>query len=336
MERLSLAALLAWAAVATALALSPYTFESDCLICRNGAHLDAETGQLVFESAGMARTAVPETFNDALSRSGSLIVDMTVTPETVRQGGPARILSYSSGRYSRNFTLGQQDDRLIVRLRTRASDPNGRKAELVLPDVFAAGTETRIRVRHDARGTIVATSGAARARFPYARADFTTWDDGPDLLLGNETTGDRPWLGSVGDVTIRAGPQGPVLAEFDFADPDRSLPGALGVADLRLPARFAILVSLAGEGFQIEDFTLHLGMLLPVGLLATLAVARDRPDILAVSSAMLVAVAFALAIEIAQYFIASRTMSALDFLWGVLGGLLGAAGGLALRRRLRG
>lgn len=335
MERLSLAALLGWTVLATALALSPYSFAWSCLICVNGATLDADAGRLVLESPGIARAPVPEAFSAALAETGSLVVELAVTPDNARQSGPARILSYSSGPYSRNFTIGQAGDRLVVRLRTSPSDPNGRRGEIVLPGVFAAGETARIRIRHAPDGTSVETGGPASAHLAGLTPDFGLWDDSFALLIGNETTGDRPWLGSVGRITIRAGPPGPILADFDFSRPDRSPPGALSVGDLRVPTLFPVHVPLRGEHFQMKDFALHIGMLFPVGFLAALAFARPRRDRAALAAAMLAVVAFALAIEVAQHFNVKRTMSALDFFWGVIGGLLGALAGLWVRLRVR-
>ena len=331
MQRLAAIALLAWAAFATALALSPYRFEWRCLICHNGAAIEPDRGALVFEAPGMARATVPPAFVDRLIAAGTMTLEIELATAIPAQSGPARILSYSAGPYSRNVTIGQERDALIVRLRTGRADRNGKAHEIAVPGVFESGAARDIVVRLAGDGTEVIVDGATAIRAPSARADFASWDPGFDLFLGNESTGDRPWLGALYRVAMTARPDRPPLAEFDFGQPHTPAAAILGVSDLQLPAWFAHLVPLRGEAFQTKDFVLHVGMLLPVGFLSMLAFARARSDAASLAVSALIVLIYALAVEVAQHFTPTRTMSALDFLYGCLGGLVGMAGGLLAR-----
>ena len=64
------------------------------------------------------------------------------------QGGPARIVSISSDAFNRNFTLGQEYDDLIIRIRSPITGPNGRYPELVIPGVFENSLEHQIVVSY--------------------------------------------------------------------------------------------------------------------------------------------------------------------------------------------
>ena len=56
--------------------------------------------------------------------------------DTLDNTGPARIVTCSKNIYVRNFTLGQDNADLIVRLRTRAGGDNGTCPEWRVPNIF--------------------------------------------------------------------------------------------------------------------------------------------------------------------------------------------------------
>ena len=73
---------------------------------------------------------VPDgTFNkeirDACRKTDELAIEAIVTASRVPQFGPARIISLSKGPSKRNFTLGQEGDRLVLRLQTSNTSRNG-------------------------------------------------------------------------------------------------------------------------------------------------------------------------------------------------------------------
>ena len=335
MERLALLGLAVWAALATALALSPYAFEWRCLICENGATVETAPPGLAFRSPGLARADVPSSFARRLAEAGTMTIEMTLAPGRVAQSGPARILTQSAGPYSRNFTIGQDRDALVLRFRTSDADRNGRNNKITLPGVFTDTDEIRLELTHDRTGTTVTVQGTETFKASDARADFTAWNDGFDLFVGNESTGDRPWLGVVRRLVIAGGPDAPALVDLDFGGSAEASPASVQASDLRIPRIFLHLVPLRGESFQLQDFILHMGMLLPVGFLAVLAFGRERHEATVFAVSTLIVLAYAFAVEIAQHFTATRTMSALDFLWGALGGVLGAAAGHGVRRLTR-
>lgn len=60
-----------------------------------------------------------------IKASGALTVLVTVRSAGIRQDGPARIATMSGNPLRRNFTIGQEGSRFIVRLRTASSGLNG-------------------------------------------------------------------------------------------------------------------------------------------------------------------------------------------------------------------
>ena len=54
----------------------------------------------------------------ACRKSNELSVEAVIRPDRLDQTGPARIVTFSSDSGNRNFTLGQQNDSLVFRLRT--------------------------------------------------------------------------------------------------------------------------------------------------------------------------------------------------------------------------
>ena len=60
-----------------------------------------------------------------LKEGRGLSVEVWLATSDLDQSGPARIISYSLNPEQRNFTLGQQKNSLIFRLRTTETDLNG-------------------------------------------------------------------------------------------------------------------------------------------------------------------------------------------------------------------
>ncbi len=137
---------------------------------------------------------------DACRASKEVTLEAWIQPANVSQDGPARILSVSSSKAERNVTLGQglygnrSTDLYMTRLRTAKTSTNGLPA--VVTPIGVATTELTHVVytrRADGRATLY-VNGQDRGVLNIA-GDFSTWDDRMPLLLANELSNDRPWLG---------------------------------------------------------------------------------------------------------------------------------------------
>ena len=157
--------------------------------------------------------------------SGELTLEVGLRADTLRQGGPARIVSFSADPYRRNFTLGQQDDRLLLRLRTPQTGENGMKPETTLCKVREAAEHHVVVTYRDGElvcyldGQVAMRSGAVRGR-------FDNWEP-MHLLLGDEYEGSRDWQGSFTRLAILGRAIGPEEAKQRFEDARKGvLPGA--------------------------------------------------------------------------------------------------------------
>jgi hypothetical protein len=81
--------------------------------------------------------AAPGNLTKQLITSSQFTLGATISSDSGSQSGPARIISLSADAVRRNFTLGQQGEDLIVRLRTPLTGPNGVNPSLRVPSVFS-------------------------------------------------------------------------------------------------------------------------------------------------------------------------------------------------------
>ena len=75
---------------------------------------------------------------------GGLSVETFIRPADLNQSGPARIVSLSRSPSLRNFTIGQQHDRIAVRIRTPRTGVNGAAIRCWSKPVLRAGEPTHI------------------------------------------------------------------------------------------------------------------------------------------------------------------------------------------------
>lgn len=147
----------------------------------------------------MIKSAAPAAkITDALKASNALTVEAWVKPANTTQDGPARIASISAGTLNRNVTLGQSASAWNIRLRTSSadSDANGRPAT-VTPTGTATTALHHVVYTRDAAGNVnVYVDGVLRASGTVG-GNLSNWDSAYQLVLANETTGDRPFLGEL-------------------------------------------------------------------------------------------------------------------------------------------
>ena len=162
---------------------------------QNPKNVRRTKGTLEVRGRTLIRSDKPaaKVFN-AVRRSGEITIEAWVRPANAKQDGPARMVTLSGGSSDRNFTLGQEGDKVDVRLRTTKTSGNG------IPSLNSPGRSLAPRLTH-----IVYTrnrGGRARLflngkqqaekRVPGAMAN---WNGKYRLALANEFSSDRPWLG---------------------------------------------------------------------------------------------------------------------------------------------
>lgn len=215
-------------------------------IADSGAVRWRDDGLEVTGSTVIASDGAPQRLVDAVLASGELTIEAWVTPADNRQDGPARLVTLSSGASQRNVTLGQDSDRFNVRLRSTGTDNNG------LPGLDSG------RGTADSRRTHVVYT---RSRTGEARlyvdgelsgsrevgGDLGNWHRGFQLMLANESSGDRAWRGryhevalfdrALGDDEVRrqwqAGGGAPAPAPAVFTSEEKQAARSLHAAEVR-------------------------------------------------------------------------------------------------------
>lgn len=161
-----------------------------------------QDGALVVRSSTKIQSARPaKKIIDAAKRSGAATFEAWVKPANDKQGGPARIVSLSASTVQRNVTLGQEGKLFHVRLRTTATDDNG-LPETATPSGSANTKLTHVVFTRDSAGNArVYINGRPHAMKKVA-GKLTNWNNNFPLVLANEITGDRPWLGELRLVAV--------------------------------------------------------------------------------------------------------------------------------------
>ena len=129
-----------------------------------------------------------------------MTVEAVIRPDRLDQSGPARIVTFSSDSGSRNFTLGQERDKLVFRLRTPQAGANGVNPETALcpiPD----GPPLHVAVTYRPGQLVAYVDGEEVRRSSDVRGDLRNWSP-QHLLFGDEFDGHRDWSGTLEGVAI--------------------------------------------------------------------------------------------------------------------------------------
>lgn len=116
------------------------------------------------------------------------------------QRGPARILSFSSGIASRNFTLGQEEGEYVVRLRTPSTGENAHKPQITLGPVDVSRPQ-HLLVTYRPGELVAYIDGEETVRTDAVKGGFENWAP-QALLFGAEADGTRDWAGTMEGVAI--------------------------------------------------------------------------------------------------------------------------------------
>jgi len=138
----------------------------------------------------------PEKIIDSCMATNEITIEVWVKPASISQSGPARIVTLSNDLFNRNFTLGQQGSDYNIRLRTTTTGNNGTN-----PSLAAVGTVTttitHIIYTRNVAGEAKIYINNAELVSANISGDFSNWDPSHLFAIGNELTGDRPWLGEI-------------------------------------------------------------------------------------------------------------------------------------------
>jgi hypothetical protein len=150
-------------------------------------------------------TASSKKLHDLITATGEFAIEAWVVPANVTQEGPARIVSYSGGSTTRNFTLGQTLYNYDYLLRTDKTDLDGQPALSTADaaEVLQASLQ-HVVVNYDSvNGRQIFVNGEFTGDTDNTEAgNFADWNDSYAFVLGNEVSGDIPWAGSIRMVAV--------------------------------------------------------------------------------------------------------------------------------------
>ncbi len=270
----------------------------------------------------MARsTDSPDWVKDA-KRTGRLAIDLKLTPATLNQGGPARILALSHGYLAHNLIIGQEQRNLVIRLRRDDAQLDGQPS-IVVSGVFEGGRSIELLVQLRPGRLQVDIDGAPAIDSPLPDNALSTWNDGYRLALGNEVVGLRGWNGTIERAVILT----PAYRDNLLA------PGNLQIPEQwwQIPVRLRV----ASSDIRPEDVfaaLLHFLAFVPIGYAVIGTFAQPGGRLL---WPMALIFALALGIEASKVLIEGRHPTALNLAANFLGGSAGAFAALRLRRLRR-
>ncbi|MDR4459426.1 MAG: VanZ family protein [Nitrospirales bacterium] len=105
---------------------------------------------------------------DALVKRGAMTLVAWVQTNSLEQFDSARIVTFSKDQYNRNFTLGQEGGRMVFRLRTPATGPNGFDPPLQTPEVLEIGKTLFAAATYDGKISKVYLDGKLVGRLNIA------------------------------------------------------------------------------------------------------------------------------------------------------------------------
>jgi len=142
--------------------------------------------------------------NDNLLHSckntNQLTLEAYITSSKDKQTGPARIISFSTNSTSRDFTLGQEDNKLVLRLRTPSSGINGSNPEIELCTI-TPNRAIHIIISYAEGQTNCFVNGKSIPIAENYIGNFSNWEK-QKLIFGDEWNGNRNWSGKLEGVAI--------------------------------------------------------------------------------------------------------------------------------------
>ncbi len=278
-----------------------------------------------FAAPGIAIAEPPHDWLDAASAAETLGLSLVVRPLAAAQSGRARIVTMSRDAHMRNLTLAQEDDDLVLRLRTEDTDLNGLRAGAPfarLEDVFRSAGWLTIELQIRPGELTIALDGHPALTAALPPAVVRTWHPSFGLALGNEMTCDRPCLGEIRAAVLTTPDRVRNYADAEVMQAPAAC-WAMGYPPALVPFRL----------FLLQDAIRNTLMYVPLGLLLGL-MARSS-SYAALFGGLLIVLGVSVIFEIAQLFVASRFSAIDDTIYNTVGGGLGLALALYGRRRSR-
>ena len=158
-------------------------------------------GLSVAQSTLIVSSTAASKIISGIKATNELTVEAWIRPANTTQTGPARIVSLSTDKSSRNFTLGQTDAAYDFRLRTASTDDNGTPS-LSSPVGLVSTDPAYVVYTRNADGIAALYVNGIKQSEQLVAGDLSNWDNSYRFALANEMTRNRTWLGDYYQVAV--------------------------------------------------------------------------------------------------------------------------------------
>lgn len=271
---------------------------------------------------------------EVLSHSGQLSLDVVLQTDSLDQFGVANIFSLARNSMNRNFSLAQEGNALVFRLRTTETDHGCLRSSLVVPQVFEPNHKLHIAVTYDGEVTSLYVDGELFAESKELRGGFSNWDYDHLLVIGDLPPGGDGWAGRIWNITLydralnadevgrllRGKSVNGAVLTYDFGSVPVD-PGSLR------PLRYRNLFLVHDEtAYSMGDCIFNIAGFVPLGMFVYLMLPLRMERRKLIAAVVLPAFVGALAgstIEFLQQYILNRVPCAPDLVYNLTGALIG-------------
>ncbi len=167
---------------------------------RDGAVIE-NSGPMKLGKGSVIIEGIADRLLSACRDSNQLTIEAVLNTPNKNQKGPARIITFSQDHGSRNFTLGQNGNKIVLRLRTSENSGNASDPQITLCKI-EPDKPIHLIVSYFPGQMNVYVNGERVKSTADLGGDFSTWGEDHHFLFGDEWVGDRSWEGTLDHVAI--------------------------------------------------------------------------------------------------------------------------------------
>jgi PKD repeat protein len=187
--------------------------KSNAIEARDDAKIN-DIGEMVIGKGAFVAHGINDKLKTACQKTNQVTVEAVVTISKMDQSGPARIISFSKDSVRRNFTLGQEGKNIVMRLRTPRTGANGLNPQASVCQI-TRNEPMHLVVSYYPDNLHCYLNGELVYQGSDVRGDFSNWEP-CQLILGDEVSGDRNWIGKIQNIAIYNRFVGPEEAGYKY------------------------------------------------------------------------------------------------------------------------
>jgi hypothetical protein len=186
---------------------------SNAIESQNDAKI-SNVGEMIIGNGAYLGKNINDNLLKACQKSNQLTIEGVITISKMDQSGPARIISFSKDSGRRNFTLGQEGEYIVMRLRTPRTGVNGLNPQVSVCQI-TPNEPMHIVVSYYPGNLYCYLNGKLVYQGSDIKGDFRNWE-ACSLIFGDEITGDRNWVGKIKNISIYSRFIGPEEAALKY------------------------------------------------------------------------------------------------------------------------